>query len=165
MKESWKGEVDICSNTQCLTQLRRQGSQDPSALAELSFAFGKVCFSNTWSKPKQTCQIVLFLPGWVVRETALPEADHKTVPGHISHGRQLPQNGKSGVGRHSQKLPRSKEELRLSLQSEILEEEKHVCNKHLYFYSKITTSSKSFLFIENSPLLGDPQHLKKLGTQ
>lgn len=157
--------ISAYSNAQCLTQLLRQESQDPSALAELNFAFGKVCFSNTWSKPKQTCQIVMFLPDWVVRETALPEADHKTVPGYISHGLQLPQTGTSGVGRHLQKQSRSEEELRLRLRSEILEEEKRVCNKDLYFYSKITTSSKSFLFIENSPLLRDPQHLKKLGTQ
>lgn len=41
----------------------------------------------------------------------------------------------------------SKEELRLSPPSGILEKEKHVWNQRLHFYNKITTSFKSFLLI------------------
>lgn len=83
-------QLSAYSIGQHLTRLLRQGSPTPLALAELNFEFGKVCFSNTWLKPKQACLIVMFLPDWVGRETGLPEADHKTVRTTSAMARNYP---------------------------------------------------------------------------
>lgn len=79
-------------------------------------------------------KLLCFFLAWGVRETALPEADRKTVRAASAAASNYPKLAGLEAGRPLQKQARGEEALRLSLRSEILEEGNNVCVTNIYIF-------------------------------